>query len=78
MFSTSEQVLILNGEFEYVYSITEIGNRTDNFDYNGVQNAYDILVHNISLPISYLDGLENTIEMYLKEKIFKEFLRLIL
>ena len=73
MFSTSEPVFVLNGEFEYIYPIWEIGNRTDSFDYNGVQNAYDITVNNISLPDTYLDGLENAIEMSDNDILFLKY-----
>ena len=73
MFSIDQEVLVFNGEFEYIYSISEVGSRTEQYDYNNVQNAYEIDYNNVSLPNIYVDRLGNTIEMSDDDILFLKY-----
>jgi hypothetical protein len=73
IFDTNKEVFVFNSEFEYAYSILEVDNRTERFDDNGVQNAYEITYNNISLPNSYVDNLGNTINMYDGDILFLKY-----
>ncbi len=73
IFSLSEEVYVFNEQFELVYIITDIDERTEEYTLYNNRDVYEVEFNNISLPATYIDQNGNTMTMRDGELLFLKY-----